>query len=101
MEPTGESDGPTLEETVESLAETIAHLALQLTVAQVQLRALASELGEARIVDSRLVTDRAAALAREHAAGWLSANMGPTIGEMVDQPELTRQIVEYLSVPDL
>ena len=45
-------------ETIESLARTVAHLALQLTISQIQLRAMGSAIEEADIVASDAVGRR-------------------------------------------
>jgi hypothetical protein len=95
------SNPPTLEETIESLAQTVAHLALQLTVAQLQLRALGTVLAETSTVSADDVLARSARLAEEHAGSFLSGNLGPALVDLVDMPELERQIIEYLAVqPD-
>ncbi|HQY30741.1 MAG TPA: hypothetical protein PK691_05620 [Thermomicrobiales bacterium] len=92
------SEAPTIEQTVESLAQTVAHLALQLTVAQMQLRALATVLEETGQVSATVVTATAADLATSQARTTLVANMGAQIADLVDLDDLERQIVEYLAV---
>lgn len=87
---------PTVEQTVESLAQTVAHLALQLTISQIQLRALGLAIEDAGVVASADVLTRVRELAEVHAGQFLQANMGPDIAAMVDLGELERQISEYL-----
>jgi hypothetical protein len=98
MELSFPSNPPTLEETIESLAQTVAHLALQLTVAQLQLRALGTVLAESGVVSGADVIARSAQLADEHAGAFLAGNLGPALVELIDMPDLERQIVEYLAV---
>ena len=88
---------PSIEDMIERLAQTVAHLALQLTVAQIQLRALGGEISDRGLVTDQAVLDRAAALANDHAGTWLAENLGPTLTGLVDLPQLERQVVDFLA----
>jgi hypothetical protein len=63
-------------EWVEVMARTIAHLAAQLTMTQLRLRALATELDAAGSVDPAAVRATLGELAGRHAAGYLRENLG-------------------------
>ena len=84
-------------ETIESLARTVAHLALQLTISQIQLRAMGSAIEEAGVVASDAVGRATAKIARGNAGRFLRENLGPELSEMIDVSDLERQIVAYLS----
>ena len=84
-------------ETIESLAQTVAHLALQLTIAQIQMRALGSAIEEAGLVGGDTVASATARIARMQAGRFLRENLGPELSEMIDTTDLERQIVAYLS----
>ncbi|HET7055300.1 MAG TPA: hypothetical protein VFI12_02495 [Thermomicrobiales bacterium] len=84
-------------EAIESLAQTVAHLALQLTIAQIQMRALGSVIEEAGLVGGDAVSTAAGRIARMHAGRFLRENLGPELTEMIDTADLERQIVAYLS----
>src|SRR5688572_19114586 len=60
----------------ETLARTIAHLAAQLTVVQLRLRALATEVAAAGGVDEAAVAARLAALAAADGGRYLRENLG-------------------------
>jgi hypothetical protein len=84
-------------ETIESLARTVAHLALQLTISQIQLRAMGSAIEEAGVVGGDAVNRATAKIARGNAGRFLRENLGPELIEMIDVADLERQIVAYLS----
>ncbi len=92
-----EQNHQTRDEALERLAQTVAHLALQLTIVQVQLRALGAAAAEAGTVDTARVERAAANVARMHAGRYLRENLGVALSDLVDLPELERQIVAYLS----
>jgi hypothetical protein len=97
MELLNSREEPTIEQTVESLAQTVAHLALQLTIAQLQLRALGAALESAGVIADADVAAASGQLAEMHAAEYLAANMGSAIAAMVDIPELERDVIAYLA----
>lgn len=86
------------DEPVERLAQTVAHLALQLTIVQLQLRALGTAAAESGMLDPARVEAATANVARLHAGRYLRENLGETLADLVDLPELEQQIVAYLSV---
>jgi hypothetical protein len=92
-----ESTDESANDTIERLAQTVAHLALQLTIVQLQLRALGNAAAESGMLDSIRVEQAAANVARMHAGRYLQENLGEVLTDLVDIPELERQIVAYLS----
>ncbi len=91
-----EHDGPA-EEWTEVLARTVAHLAAQLTVSQLRLRALASVLAERGLVEPEAVAGRLAELARADGGAFLRENLGAALAEVIDLDTLERELVEYLA----
>jgi len=83
-------------EWVEVMARTVAHLAAQLTMTQLRLRALATELDHAGAVDPAAVRATLGELADRHAAGYLRENLGEALGEIVEVEALAGQIVAFL-----
>lgn len=86
-------------EWAETLARTIAHLAAQLTMTQIRLRALATELGEAGGVDPAAVQRRVAGIARAETETYLVENLGEALAVAIDVEALAAEIVEYLEHP--
>ena len=84
------------EEWAETLARTVAHLAAQLTLAQIRLRALATELQEQATVDPEVVTARVRAIAGAEGSGYLRENLGEALIELIDVEALERDLVAYL-----
>ena len=97
MSETSHSGNQAADEPVERLAQTVAHLALQLTIVQLQLRALGTAAAETGMLDPARVEAATANVARMHAGRYLRENLGETLADLVDLPELERQIVAYLS----
>lgn len=84
------------EEWAELLARTVAHLAAQLTMAQIRLRALATELHEAGTVDDRAVQSRVARIASTETGVYLRENLGETLAEVIDVESLESEISSFL-----
>jgi hypothetical protein len=89
----------TPDEWAELLARTVAHLAAQLTMSQIRLRALASELtdrepGLADAVRTRLQTTATAETGR-----YLRENLGEALIDLIDVEALEQEIVGFLSSP--
>jgi hypothetical protein len=80
----------------EALARSVAHLAAQLTMAQIRLRALATELAARGAVDEAAVTARVRAIAAAEAGGYLRQNLGEALVEVIDVDALERDLVAYL-----
>lgn len=87
----------TMDATVERLAQTVAHLALQLTIVQLQLRALGTAAAESSLLEAARVEQATAAVARMHAGRYLRENLGEGLSDLVDLADLERQIIAYLS----
>jgi hypothetical protein len=92
-----QSEEPKLEDIIESLARTVAHLALQLTVAQLQLRALGTVLADSQVIARDSVLRTTANLAEHSAGKFLAENLGSDLAAMIDLDDLERQIIEFLA----
>jgi hypothetical protein len=90
---------PTAEEWVGMLAHTVAHLAAQLTMTQVRLRAIATELTTSGI-DPSAVHDRVREIAGAETGTYLRENLGETMADLIDFASLEADIVDYLSSSD-
>jgi hypothetical protein len=93
-EETGAPDG--LAAWSELFATTIAHLAAQLTMTQLRLRALASVASEQGMVDRTAVAERLAGIAETESETYLRENLGAELAEAIDLESLKREIVAYL-----
>jgi hypothetical protein len=81
---------------VEALARSVAHLAAQLTVNQIRLRALATELGERDLVDPASVARRVQAIAAEETGSYLRENLGDALTDIIDVDALEHDLIAYL-----
>lgn len=84
------------EDWAEALARSVAHLAAQLTVNQIRLRALATELGEHQLVDSTAVAARVRAIAITDTGDYLRENLGESLVEIIDVDSLEQDLIDYL-----
>ena len=82
---------------IERMAEVVAHLAAQLTIAQLQLRALGTVLSASGAVDEGVVRRQLADLARAEAGTFLAQNLGEALEGIVATDELADQIVAFLA----
>lgn len=78
------------------MARTIAHLAAQLTMTQIRLRALATELSAHGAVDEQAVRNRVGQLAATETGTYLRENLGEALAALVDLDALERDISSYL-----
>ncbi len=78
------------------LARTIAHLAAQLTMSQLRLRALASMLEEQGSIDQTILRERLSGLAAGETGVYLRENLGPALADMVDTEALEAEIIAFL-----
>lgn len=85
------------QEWAELLARTVAHLAAQLTVTQLRLRALASDVAAREQASEAVVQDRLSQLARDEGGAYLRANLGDALADIIDVDELQQSLVAYLS----
>lgn len=83
----------------EVVVRSVAHLAAQLTMAQVQLRALAEELDSRGGVDEAAVRARLRRVAVLQVGPALRENLGPALADLIDMDSLERDLVAYLSGP--
>ncbi len=95
-----DSEGPihshSSEEWAEIFARTIAHLAAQLTMTQLRLRALATEVANGGAVDPAQVQLRLDTLADEETETYLRENLGEALAEVVDIDSLKEEIATFL-----
>jgi hypothetical protein len=82
-------------ESIEALARTVAHLAAQLTVTQLRLRALANAFAASGALEAAEVRAGLAALAESEAGTYLRENLGETLAGIIDLDELEAQIVAF------
>lgn len=84
------------DEWAELMARTIAHLAAQLTMTQIRLRAMATELAAQGTVNETSVRERVGQIAATETAGYLRENLGEALAEVVDIEALEREISVFL-----
>lgn len=89
------------EDWAEVLARSVAHLAAQLTVSQIRLRALATELGDRDLIDRRVVAARVRMIAEAETGEYLRENLGEGLVEIIDVEALEQDLIEYLRDDDL
>ena len=94
--PSQTSHSHTPEEWTEVLARTIAHLAAQLTMTQLRLRALATELQAQGNIDAAAVQSRLNILAEQETGAYLRENLGAALSEVVDIEALEGEIASFL-----
>ncbi len=101
QEPVGdEPHSHSNEEWAELMARTVAHLAAQLTMMQIRLRALGGELAAGNAVDAAAVQARAATIARSEAGVYLRENLGEALVDVIDADALTAEIVAFLTTSE-
>jgi hypothetical protein len=76
---------------------SVAHLAAQVTLGQLQLRALAEEVQARGGVDEAAVRARLRRLAVLRTGPALRENLGPALADLIDMESLERDLVSYLS----
>lgn len=89
------------EDWAETLARSVAHLAAQLTVNQIRLRALATELGERDLIDRPAVAARVRQIAEVETGAYLRENLGESLVEIIDVESLEHDLIEYLRDDDI
>jgi hypothetical protein len=83
-----------------ALARTIAHLAAQLTINQIRLRALATEMGERGLIDPEAVAARVRTIAETETGSYLRENLGESLLEVIDVDALEHDLTEYLQTDE-
>lgn len=83
-------------EVVEALARSVAHLAVQLTITQIQMRGLGLVLQETGMSSGEAVLKATSDLSRKHAGAFIRENLGPALEGLVDVAALEREIVDFL-----
>jgi hypothetical protein len=96
MDPAGFPHQHNPEEWAEALTRTVAHLAAQLTITQVRLRAMATELEERGVIESSSVLDRMRDIAVAETGVYLHENLGEVLKEVIDVPALETEIIAFL-----
>ena len=84
------------EEWAEALTRSVAHLAAQLTINQIRLRALATELGERGLIDPGAVAARVRGIAKAETGVYLRENLGESLVDVIDVDTLEQDLVDYL-----
>lgn len=92
------SHSHTAEEWTELMARTIAHLAAQLTMTQIRLRAMATELTAQGTLDEAAVRARVGQIASTETAVYLRENLGEVLAEVIDLDALEREISAFLQL---
>ncbi len=92
-----DAPGHSANEWAEVLARTIAHLAAQLTMTQIRLRALATELAERGGLDEGAMRARTRAIAAAETDHYLRENLGAALVDVVDVAALASDITAFLS----
>jgi hypothetical protein len=98
-EPAGHSGHGAHDEWSEALARTVAHLAAQLTVAQLRLRALGSAIAARGLVDPAEVDAYLAAQSRVDGGLYLRENLGEALVDVIDVDALEQDLIAYLTTP--
>ena len=94
----GAAPGPHVsDEWADAMVRTVAHLAAQLTIAQIRLRALATELNAQNTVAASAVAARVDAVARAELGGYLRENLGEVLNEVIDVEVLEQELIQYLA----
>ena len=77
----------------------MAHLAAQLTVAQLRLRALGSAIAARGLVDPAEVDAYLAAQSRVDGGLYLRENLGEALVDVIDVDALEQELIAYLTSP--
>ena len=85
-----------IDEWAELFARTIAHLAAQLTMTQLRLRALATAAAEQGAIDPARVGHHLGVLAETQTGPYLRENLGEALVEAIDVESLERELSAYL-----
>ena len=88
------------DEWADAMVRTVAHLAAQLTIAQLRLRALATELNAREVVAADDVAARLAALAQAEGGSYLRENLGEVLEEVIDVEAIEQDLVRYLTAEE-
>ena len=96
--PTGPSATPPADLTqwAELFATTIAHLAAQLTMTQLRLRALATTIAEQGGADPAAVQTRLDNLADTETGRYLRQNLGEDLAAAIEFDDLERDVIAFL-----
>ena len=84
------------DEWADAMVRTVAHLAAQLAITQIRLRALATELNARDATTGAAVSGRVASLAESDARDYLRENLGEILADVIDVEALERDVVAYL-----
>jgi hypothetical protein len=87
----------TSDEWFEMLTRTVAHLAAQLAMTQMRLRALATVLEECGAVDASAVRAHLRTIAAQETGTYLRENLGEALCKIIDVERLEADIREFLS----
>ena len=98
VQPESPSSAPPADLTqwAELFATTIAHLAAQLTMTQLRLRALATTIGEQGGADPAAVKICLANLADTETSRYLRQNLGEDLANAIELEDLERDVIVFL-----
>jgi hypothetical protein len=92
--------GHASEDWAEVLARTVAHLAAQLTMTQIRLRALATEVTARDAFAEAAVRERVRTIATAETGRYLRENLGEALVDLIEVEALEQEIVAFLTGPD-
>jgi len=95
-----DSGGHSPDDWAELLARTVAHLAAQLTMTQIRLRALATEATARDPLLADAVRERVQTIAAAETGRYLRENLGEALVDLIDAEALEGEIVAFLAGPD-
>jgi hypothetical protein len=87
------------QEAIEALTLVVAHLAAQLTMTQMRLRALATALEASGTVDPAMVRGHLLEIADHETGFYLLENLGERLSTLIEVDELSRDIIDFLGQP--
>src|SRR5262249_17975422 len=96
-----EAAGHAPDDWAELLARTVAHLAAQLTMTQIRLRALATEVTARDAFAAAAVRERLRTIATPETGRYLRENLGEALVDLIDVEALEQEIVAFLAGPDV
>ena len=86
---------------MEALLVTTAHLAAQLTMTQIRLRAVATVISSDDGVDSDAIAQEVRTIAARDTGVYLRENLGEFLTEMIEVEALERELQGFLEEQDL
>ena len=88
------------QDAIAALTLVVSHLAAQLTMTQIRLRALASALEASGSIDPSVVQGHVAEIADHQTGFYLRENLGEALANMIEVDNLAREIMEFMGKPE-